>query len=177
MAPKAAPEPPQHLDTLKGMGPRKDSPPPFSRPPPVSEPTTALEREVVRLRAEMASLVDAREKAAKAVPAWVEPPWWRTTGGMVKVLGALFAGLASLGVGGWLASRPEEKPKAPAVTDVACPKFEDQDAPRSALCMRINQLEGSIGKLEAVDAARRERDSRIRKMLGELPEVKTKENP
>ena len=122
---------PEHDDTKHGVAPpapmsapmprRINSPPPFSRPPPPSTPTTQLERELVRLRADVAALLaDAAEAERRRgvtipkEPGWVEPPWWRTARGMATVLGALFTGLAALGVGGWFASRPTAPPSPPA---------------------------------------------------------------
>jgi hypothetical protein len=166
--------------TLKRFPPRKDSPPPISNPRPHSEPTTALELELVRVRTELADQREALKKAQAAAVTYPEAPWWRTTDGMVKVIGAFFAGLALIGAGGWFVSR-QEAPQAPAAptptADVTCPVFADQNAPRSSLCMRINQIESAIGALQSQRAARVERESREKVMLGERPDVKPGNQP
>lgn len=149
---------------------RSYSPPSFASPAEMA----AIERDALSEGARVVKPAENRPEPRKRqdTPAWIEPPWWRTTGGTVRVLGALFTGLAAIGAGSWFATRPEEKPQPAQVADVACPKFEDQDAPRGALCMRIFQLEQALGRVQAEQERRRARDERERRMLGDLPEVK-----
>lgn len=164
---------PPNLATFKNFPPRKDSPPPISRPPPDSTPTTPTERDLARLRAEVAQLLEERQRVTQALPAYIEPAWWRTSGGMVRVLGALFAGLATLGVGAWMSSKAEEKPAPPPATVPACPRFIDPaDKSTPEHCIRLQSLETRLNTVEGWEAARRDRQDRERQMLGELPEVK-----
>lgn len=96
-------------------------------------------------------------------------PW--LTEGLVKTffasLGAFVAStLTALGV--YRATAPPPVPPPPA-TDIACPPFADQSAPRGALCMRVNQLESALGTLQAREQARTAREDREKTMLEQEP--------
>lgn len=134
--PRAAPV---HEDTRPGSpapppsdgGKRSYSPPPWASPG---------ERAATDAMAE-----SRRERVVEPAPAqpakpWVEPPWWHTPGGMVRVLGAVFAGLATLGVGGWIAAKvPTAKPP------------DDVD--------HLGELRGDVGRLrDRVQSCEREAD-------------------
>jgi hypothetical protein len=82
-----------------------------------------------------------------------EPPWWHTTDGTVKVIGAIALAGSTLGVGGWVASRAE-KPEPPPAALVACPppKNEAERMKQPDVCVRLEQLE-ALANRAALDAA------------------------
>lgn len=90
---------------------------------------------------------------------------------VLKLLAALGIGGGSLLGGGKflldLVRGPEAPPAPPA--DIRCPPFEQDKAPRGALCSRIHDLEGWVGELQSVEHARRKEAEREKKMLGQKP--------
>jgi hypothetical protein len=88
---------------------------------------------------------------------------------VAKVLAAI-GGLVT-GVFVALATYRAMAPPAPPSADIECPAFGDDKSPRGKLCWRLNQIEESIGAVQANEQARRSREAREKTMLGHTPTV------
>lgn len=100
-APESAPQP---LRTPKGMAPGPSSMPPrIDSPPPISVPTSQAERELAETRAELQDAREllsrlataAEEASSRRTLASAELPWWKSTGGLLKVMAAAPVALAA----------------------------------------------------------------------------------
>jgi hypothetical protein len=97
-----------------------------------------------------------------------QPPWWEREDAVIKVIGAVVAGALALGGAGLLA-RGSGEPAPVKQGDIECPAFGDDKTPRGALCTRIHELEGMLGRLQAIENSRTAAAEREKKMLGQEP--------
>jgi hypothetical protein len=93
-------------------------------------------------------------------------PWFLREDGVAKVLGAVgvLVGVVFGAFTTYRATQPAPPPPPPPA-DIRCPPFVDSEAPRGSLCLKLYQLEGALGTLQAERDSRRAEDERQRKML------------
>lgn len=158
--------------------PRVHTPPSFESPAVQARAKRVIEAQGDRVEPAPVSVASSYPTATPlVVHRHRPPPWWEQGEMVLKVIGAVVAGLLALGGAGLLA-RGSDEPAPVKQGDIECPAFGDEKTPRGALCTRLGELEGMVGALQAEARSRKAAEEREKKMLGqEPPTLKPRNSP